>query len=298
MGHMFLVLMDAHSKWMEAHIMSNITAPVTTDTLRSIFATHGLPDTVVSDNGPTFTSEVFKEFVEKNGIRHILTAPYHPASNGLAERAVETLKDGLRKMTGHTLETKLARFLFQYRITPHTTTGLPPAEMLLGRKPKSHLDLLRPDVGAKVARSQENQKVRRDQHARERLLQQGDCVYVKNFASGSKWLPGVIHRQSGPVSFVVDLLDGRQVRRHQDHVRVRTDAEEKGSQSFSHKDSVSSSMDCVAPVCIDGLLRPSDGLSEQTASPAPAPIPPSAANSVTQSVDSTVAPRRSERQHK
>ena len=273
--------------------MSNITAPVTTDTLRSIFATHGLPDTVVSDNGPTFTSEVFKEFVEKNGIRHILTAPYHPASNGLAELAVETLKEGLRKMTGHTLETKLALFLFQYRITPHTTTGLPPAEMLLGRKPKSHLDLLRPDVGAKVARSQENQKVRRDQHAKERLLRQGDCVYVKNFASGSKWLPGVIHRQSGPVSFVVDLLDGRQVRRHQDHVRVRTDAEEKGSQSVSHKDGVSSSMDSVAPVCIDGL-------SEQTTSPAPAatPIPPSTAQSVTQSVDSPVAPRRSERQHK
>lgn len=142
--------------------------------------------------------------------------------------------------------------------------------------------------------------MRRDQHAKERVLQQGDCVYVKNFASGSKWLPGVIHRQSGPVSFVVDLLDGRQVRRHQDHVRVRTDAEEKGSQSVSHKDGGSSSMDCVAPVCIDGLLRPPDGLSEQTASPAPAaaPIPPSAAQSVTQSVDSPVAPRRSERQHK
>jgi transposase InsO family protein len=96
---MFLVLMDAHSKWMEAHTISNITAPVTTATLRSIFATHGLPDTVVSDNGPTFTSEVFKEFVEKNGIRHIRSALYHPASNDLAERAVETLKDGLRKMT-------------------------------------------------------------------------------------------------------------------------------------------------------------------------------------------------------
>ena len=261
MGRMFLVLVDAHSKWMEAHIMSNITAPVTTDTLRSIFATHGLPDTVVSDNGPTFTSKVFKEFVEKNGIRHIRSAPYHPASNGLAERAVETLKDGLRKMSGNTLETKLARFLFQYRITPHTTTGLPPAEMLLGRKPKSHLDLLRPDVGAKVARSQENQKVRRDQHARERLLQQGDCVYVKNFAAGSPWLPGVIHRQSVPVSFVVDLLDGRQVRRHEDHVRARTDAKGEGSRSVAHKDSVSGSMDCVAPVCIDGRLLPPEELS-------------------------------------
>ena len=172
-GHMFLVLVDAHSKWLDAHIMSNITAPVTIEKLRSIFATHGLPDSVVTDNGPTFTSELFQEFMEKNGIRHVRTAPYHPASNGLAERAVETLKDGLRKMSGHTLETKLSRFLFQYRITPHTTTGISPAEMLMGRKPKSHLDLLHPDVGARVVRSQEEQKGRRDQHAKERLLSVG-----------------------------------------------------------------------------------------------------------------------------
>lgn len=101
MGKMFLVMVDAHSKWLEAHIMSNITAPVTTETLRGIFAIHGLPDMIVTDNGPTFISEVFKEFNEKNGIHHVYTAPYHPASNGLAERAVETLKDGLRKMSGH-----------------------------------------------------------------------------------------------------------------------------------------------------------------------------------------------------
>ncbi|XP_028304146.1 uncharacterized protein K02A2.6-like [Gouania willdenowi] len=305
MGHMFLVLMDAHSKWLEAHIMSNITAPVTTDLLRSIFATHGLPDTIVSDNGPTFTSEVFREFVEKNGIRHIRTAPYHPASNGLAERAVETLKSGLRKMTGHSLEIKLARFLFQYRITPHTTTGLSPAEMLLKRKPKSHLDLLRPDVGAKVARSQEDQTLRRDQHARTWFFKQRDCVYVKNFATGSPWLPGIIRSKSGPVSFVVDLLDGRQVRRHQDHVRVRSVAGGEGSRSVSNKNDGSSSMDCVAPVCTDGLLLPPVGLSEKPASPesvspepASASNPPSGAQYVSPSVDSTDTLRRSKRQHK
>ena len=94
--------------------MSNITAPVTTETLRGIFAIHGLPDMIVTDNGPTFISGVFKEFSEKNGIHHVCTSPYHPASNDLAERAVETLKDGLRKMSGHSLETKRSRFLFQY----------------------------------------------------------------------------------------------------------------------------------------------------------------------------------------
>ncbi|XP_035806354.2 uncharacterized protein K02A2.6-like [Amphiprion ocellaris] len=295
MDHMFLVLVDSHSKWLEAHIMSNITASLTADTLRSIFATHGLPDTVVTDNGPTFTSDVFKVFMEKNGIRHIRTAPYHPASNGLAERAVETLKAGLRKMSGHSLEMKLSRFLFQYRITPHSTTGLTPAEMLMGRKPKSHLDLLRPDVGARVARSQDEQKARRDRHARERLFKPGDSVYVKNFGSGSPWLPGVIHRCSGPVSVIVDLQDGRLIRRHLDHVRVRTGGEGKGPQSVSHEDSVDSSMDCVV-VPVDP--EHTDELSVQTGSPSPATNISNGAHSAPGTVNTTAELRRSKRQHK
>lgn len=85
---MFLVMVDAHSKWIEAHIMSNITATTTIDELRQVFAVHGLPDTLVTDNGTTFTSELFGEYMQQNGIHHIKTAPFHPASNGLAERAV------------------------------------------------------------------------------------------------------------------------------------------------------------------------------------------------------------------
>ena len=88
-----------------------------------MFATHGLPRVIVSDNGSVFTSNEFQEFMTKNGVRHIRTAPYHPASNSLAERAVQTLKEGLKKLSSGDLETRLFRFLFQYRITPHTTTG-------------------------------------------------------------------------------------------------------------------------------------------------------------------------------
>ena len=225
MGEMFLIMVDAHSKWIEAHIMSNITAPKTIDKLRQIFAIHGLPDTVVTDNGPTFTSELFGEFMEQNGIRHVRTAPFHPASNGLAERAVQTVKEGLKRMKGDTLSTRLSRFLFKYRLTPQTTTARAPAEMLMGRRPKSKLDLLRPDIKATVMRKQEKQKEGHDQHAQERQLKPGNNVYVRNFSSNSsqKWLPGVIMTQRGPLSYVVELTDGRVFRRHQDHVRLRHD---------------------------------------------------------------------------
>lgn len=81
---MFLIQMDAYSKWTEAHAMSRSTSTVTIDCLRQSFSQHGIPEIIVSDNGSCFTSEEFQDFVEKNGIRHITLAPYHPSSNGLA----------------------------------------------------------------------------------------------------------------------------------------------------------------------------------------------------------------------
>ena len=126
-GKMFLVIVDSHSKWLEVRIVQSVTSSSTIQELRSVFATHGLPEIIVSDNGTAFTSSEFQEFTSKNGIRHIKTAPYHPASNGLAERAVQTFKEGLKKLTEGSVETKLSRFLFQYRLTPHSITGKSPA---------------------------------------------------------------------------------------------------------------------------------------------------------------------------
>ena len=76
MGKMYLVLVDTHSKWMDVEVMSQITASQTIEKLRSIFAVHGLPKKVVSDNGPTFTSQEFQEFMERNGIVHVKSALY------------------------------------------------------------------------------------------------------------------------------------------------------------------------------------------------------------------------------
>lgn len=97
LGKRFLVVVDAQSKWLEVVPVPSISSQVTIGVLRSIFATHGLPEVVVSDNGTAFTSSEFQEFMSMNGIRHVTSAPYHPASNGLAERAVQTFKEHSRK---------------------------------------------------------------------------------------------------------------------------------------------------------------------------------------------------------
>ena len=158
MSRMMLVVIDAHSKWIDAHLTSGSTSAITISKLRQSFSTRGIPDAIVSDNATGFVSEEFQDFCRHNGIKHITSAPHHPASNGLAERAVGIVKEGIKRMHGGDLETKLARFLFDYRITPHSTTGIAPAELLMHRQLKTRLHLIRPDVGVKVVAEQTKQE--------------------------------------------------------------------------------------------------------------------------------------------
>ena len=172
--------------------MNTSTSSATMEKLRIAFATHGLPEIVVTDNGSNFVSREFQDFLKQNGIRHIRTAPYHPASNGMAERAVQTFKEGMKKMNEGSVETRVSRFLARYRITPQTSTGVSPAELLLGRKTRSRLDLVYPEIERKVRQSQASQKLAHDWHAKERTMQEGEVVYASNFRSGPKWMPGAL----------------------------------------------------------------------------------------------------------
>ena len=154
LGHMFLILVDAHSKWMEVKLVKTATSTITIEHLRNIFATHGLPEMLETDNASYFTSTEFQDFMKLNGVRHVTSAPYHPATNGLAERAVQTVKQFLKKPSSDSLQTRLSRFLLQYRITPHTTTGTSPPELLLGRRPCTQLDLVLTDMTSNIQKKQ------------------------------------------------------------------------------------------------------------------------------------------------
>ena len=96
-GTMFLVTVDAHSKWPVVSMMSSTTVSKTMDVLRQMFAAYCLSDQIVSDNGPQFISDDFAMFTKMNGIQHIGSAPYYPASNSLAERFLQSLKQALKE---------------------------------------------------------------------------------------------------------------------------------------------------------------------------------------------------------
>ena len=88
-------MVDAHSKWPEVVPMNSTTTEKTITELRKIFSAHGLPEQLVSDISTQFTSEEFGRFLKSNGIKHIRSAPYHPATNGEAEQFVQTFKHAL-----------------------------------------------------------------------------------------------------------------------------------------------------------------------------------------------------------
>ena len=114
---MFLVVVDAHSKWPEVIPVSSTTTSKTIEVLCDLFATFGIPEQIVSNNSPQFASEEFQAFIKSNGICHITSAPYYPATNGLAERIVQTFKQVLRAMfqSSKPVKEKLVKFLIAYR---------------------------------------------------------------------------------------------------------------------------------------------------------------------------------------
>ena len=150
-----MLVVDAHSKWVEIFPLNSNTTEKTLQLLQNLFASYGLPDQIVTNNGSQFTSSEFQRFTKANGIKRIRSAPYHAATNGEAERYVQTFKKSLRAAKGDpgNLQFKLAQFLLSYRSTPHSTTRLSPAELFLKRPLKTRLDLLHPSVERKVLQS-------------------------------------------------------------------------------------------------------------------------------------------------
>ena len=222
LGRLFLVIVDAHSKWIELHSMSSSNSISTIEKLRQTFSIFGLPKTLVSDNGSSFTSQEFQTFMSENGINHIRVAPYHPASNGLAERAVQALKEGLRKLPAGSIETRLYRFLFAYRTTPQSSTGTSPAHLMFGRPLRTRLDLLFPDPAQKmdkvVSRMMDSRGARNA-----RSFKPNDLVYCRDFSSGKeKWIEAQVQARHGPLSYSVTLPEGRLIKRHVDHLMART----------------------------------------------------------------------------
>jgi hypothetical protein len=225
MNNYFLVVVDAHSKWLEVVIMHTISSIATINALTTLFTRYGLCEEIVSDNGTQFTSEEFAEFCGRHGIRHIRTAPGHPQSNGQAERYVETVKSALTKGTtgGGKLVDVLNKFLFRYRSTTHSTTNASPAELFLKREFRTVLDLLRPTAVDASTKARSRYQSNFDQHTKTRNFNPGDKVVVRDLRKSPttvKWIAGTLIRRAGSCMWFVQV-DNMVWRRHENQIKIR-----------------------------------------------------------------------------
>lgn len=220
----YVLLIDYYSKYVEiSRLTGSTSSKCVIDVLKSQFARHGLPDIVFSDNGPQFSAAEFKQFAGDYGFTHITSSPHYPQSNGMAERAVQSIKQLLKKAKHDKRDPYLA--LLDYRNTPQGDAGSP-AQRLMGRRTKTLLptvpSLLKPklpkNVKTHLKQQQNNQKNHFDQHAKPLLpLKPGDKVRVK--IAHRHWDQGEVIRQTkDPRSYIV-RVKGVNLRRNRRVIR-------------------------------------------------------------------------------
>lgn len=212
-GYFFLVVVDAKSKWAEVGVSSSApTSSSTIQILENMFSRNGFPDVVVSDNATIFKSEEFTKFCRHRGIFQKFIAPGHPATNGLAERNIQTLKQRLTSMSNDpaTMSTKIREILFRYRATP-LRNGKTPSEMYLGRQIKIQLDALKP---LKLTSTKST-------ITSARKLGEGDRVQARYYtANKSIWKFGVVAKKLGNLHYIIKLDNGFVFKRHINQLRL------------------------------------------------------------------------------
>jgi transposase InsO family protein len=227
-GGSWLVTVDYYSKFIEVDKLKGLSSAHVIDVLKSQLCRHGIPEKLRTDNGPQFVSQQFSSFCKDYGIEHDTSSPHYPQSNGLAERAVQTVKRLWSKGGDKYLS------LLDHRTTPLKSCGLSPSQLCMNRRLRSKLplarELLKPqqlDAEA-VRRSLDEDKEKQRQYYNKRAgdclpkLKPGDPVRMLPFPGSKRWLPAkVVSYHKSPRSFVVEY-NGKMYRRNRKHLRLST----------------------------------------------------------------------------
>nr|XP_040577570.1 uncharacterized protein K02A2.6-like [Lepeophtheirus salmonis] len=214
-GKDFLILMDAGSKWIEAAYMTNTSSEATLRQLFAWFSRFGFPEKIHSDNGSQFASDLFKTKMSEWGVAHSFSPPYHPQSNGQAERGVRIIKNGIKKNIGASLE----EILFAYRATP-LECGSTPAELLGARRIRTRLDGYLPSPATLPHPSSPSPPSSRKKEFKIKMT-----VWCRWYGLRQpKWVAGVLQKKIGDVLWSVQTPQGM-VKRHMNQLRPRVQVE-------------------------------------------------------------------------
>ncbi|XP_054266890.1 uncharacterized protein K02A2.6-like [Macrosteles quadrilineatus] len=210
-GQQFFIVVDAFSKWVEVIPTKTATTDWTIKELKKLFSTFGLPSLLISDNGRSFTSLTFQEFLKSCGTQHKKTAPFHPSSNGQAERFVQTVKKMLKLILDEpgTLDSKIHKALIQLRQVPNST-GNSAYYLMFNTQVRTYLSVMIP---SRIEDSKDKPK------GITRIFKVGDRVQVINYYKGqTKWSFGKVTSRDGNLHYNVELENGVTCRRHVDQM--------------------------------------------------------------------------------
>ena len=223
-GNSFLVTMDCYSRYLDIAYLSQATSTLVINKMKNCFARHGVPETVVSDNGTQFSSAEFRKFSADWNFRHVTSSPHFPQSNGQAESGVKIAK-GIISQDDPFLA------LLSYHSTPIPSLGFSPAELALGRRVRTTLPILPKKLEPHTVNPQtvrdrdsaakEKQKVYYDKHHGVELLPElhpGDSVLLKKDNEKEWRKPAKVIRQVAPRSYLLQT-EGGQVRRNRKHIK-------------------------------------------------------------------------------
>ena len=225
-GKDYLITTDYHSNYFEFDLLSDLSSNATIVKLKGQFARHGIPERLVSDNGPQFTSEVFRMFAKTWGFTHETISPGNSQANGAAEAAVKIFKNILRKCLPVGDDPFIG--LLNYRNTPTAGLNTSPAQRLLGRRTRSLLPMNDSKFETKVDSAQEAQlkedKRARDLNSKGKALKQlkvGDNVRVEPYGSKKKeWDEATVSKQLTSRSYEVVTANGKRLRRNRRQLRA------------------------------------------------------------------------------
>lgn len=214
-GYKYLLVIDYFSKYVEIeHLNKNTSSLAVINSLKSIFARHGIPLTVISDGGPQFTSYQFKTFAKDWDFMHIMSSPTYAQSNGMAERHIQTVKKMFKKVCEEKKEINLA--LLYFRSTP-IYENISPAEILMSRKLRTTLPVttnkLRPNVSNMYNKkiTKHRQDVQKKYYNKKSTvlvdIQENSPVYVQ-IKPFSNWLPGVVIKKIRDRTYIVQMKNG------------------------------------------------------------------------------------------
>ena len=224
-GEDFLLIVDSYSQYIEIAKLSNTTSKKVIECTKSVFARHGIPAIVKSDNGPQYTAAEYKEFSRNWGFEHITVSPYHPQANGLAEKSVQIIKLLLKKAKADGKDPYLS--LLEYRNSTVKDVGSP-AQLAMGRRLNSILpctpQLLAPQtiepkkVMESIQKAKEENKKYYNRSVRDLPeLQPNDSVKIQ---MNGEWVTGRVIKLAGtPRSYIVEGPNGQQYRRNRKHLK-------------------------------------------------------------------------------